>query len=75
MGQNLVLFPKPSVKAWGFWPLVCSEVSSGHGNSFGEVSCFQWNLMLYLTPAEEKTLNTILLLTFGCASEALFSRQ
>lgn len=31
--------------------------------------------MLYLTPAEEKTLNTELLLTFGCASEALFSRQ
>lgn len=23
--------------------------------SFGEASCFQWSLMLYLTPAEEKT--------------------
>lgn len=36
---------------------------------------FQWSLMLYLTPAEEKTLNRELLLTFGFASEALLSRQ
>lgn len=75
VGQNLVLFLKFPVKAWQFCPLVCSEVSSSHGNTFGEASCFQWSLMLHLTPAEEKTLSRELRLTFGSASEALFSRQ
>lgn len=75
VGQNLVLFLKFPVKAWEICPLVCSEVSSSHGNTFGEALCFQRSLMLYLTPAEEKTLNRELLLTFSDASEALFSRQ
>lgn len=75
LGQNLVLFLKSPVKAWEFCPLVCSEVSSSHGNSFGEAWCFQWSLMLHLNPAEEKTLNRELLLTFSSTSAALFSRQ
>lgn len=76
VGQNLGLSLKFPVKAWEFCPLLCSEVSSSHGSRALEShGAFQWSLMLCLTPAEEKTLNRELLLTFGFASEALFSRQ
>lgn len=72
--------------SWGFVQILQSnpgslgsgllrwELQRGNGASERQ-RARRWSSMLYLTPAEEKPLNREPLLTFGCASNALFSSQ